>query len=83
MNVSYNFGFAIRCVMDGIDPANPGTVTDIEGNVYPTVKIGTQVWMVENLKVTKYNNGTDIPLIEDGTNWANDTSGAYCWYNNE
>jgi uncharacterized protein (TIGR02145 family) len=79
----YNNGVSIRCILDGVNPTDPGTVTDIDGNVYLTVKIGTQVWMAENLKVTKYNDGTDIPLIENDTDWINDTSGAYCWYNNE
>lgn len=58
-------------------------VTDFEGNMYKTVKIGTQVWMAENLKVTKYNDGTDIALIIDNTEWSNATSAAYCWYNND
>ena len=58
-------------------------VTDFEGNMYKTVKIGTQVWMAENLKATKYNDGTDIPLITDNTEWSNATSAAYCWYNND
>jgi hypothetical protein len=62
----------------------PGvTVTDIDGNVYHTVTIGTQVWMVENLKTTKYNDGTAIPLVTDGTVWGSDTTPAYCWYNND
>jgi uncharacterized protein (TIGR02145 family) len=61
-----------------------GTVTDLEGNVYNTVKIGTQTWMSENLKATKYNNGTDIPLVEDNTAWYNLATPGYCWiYNNE
>ncbi len=59
-----------------------GTVTDIDGNVYHTVTIGTQVWMVENLKVTKYRNGDPIPNITDGTQWNNLTAGAYCSYDN-
>jgi len=59
-----------------------GTVTDIDGNVYNTVTIGTQVWMVENLKVTHYNNGTAIPLVTDGTAWTSLTTPGYCWYNN-
>lgn len=57
------------------------TVTDIDGNVYHTVKIGNQVWTVENLRTTKYNDGSPIPHITD-TAWANDTLGAYCYYNN-
>ena len=62
---------------------NAGTVSDIDGNVYHTVGIGTQIWMVENLKTTKYNDGTTIPLITDGTTWSNLSSPAYCWYNND
>jgi uncharacterized protein (TIGR02145 family) len=59
------------------------TVTDVEGNIYITVPIGTQVWMKENLKTTKYNDGTAIPLVTDGTAWGALTSPAYCWYNND
>ena len=57
-------------------------VKDIDGNVYHTVTIGTQVWMVENLKVTKYRDGTPIPMITDSIEWATLDSGAYCNYNN-
>ncbi len=60
-----------------------GTVTDIDGNVYTTVTIGTQVWLVENLKVTRYRNGDAIPNITDATQWANLSTGAYCNYNND
>jgi uncharacterized protein (TIGR02145 family) len=59
------------------------TVTDIDGNVYNTVKIGTQVWMAENLKATKYRNGDPIPNITDNTQWENLTTGAYCNYSND
>ena len=56
---------------------------DADGNVYTSVTIGTQTWMVENLKTTKYNDGADIPLVTDNTAWSNLTTPGYCWYNNE
>ena len=59
-----------------------GTVTDINGNVYHTVIIGTQTWMVENLKTTKYRNGDPIPNVTDATQWSNLTTGAFSDYNN-
>ncbi|MDP4276770.1 MAG: fibrobacter succinogenes major paralogous domain-containing protein [Bacteroidota bacterium] len=63
--------------------ASSGTVTDIEGNVYNYITIGTQVWMIENLKTTKYNDGTSIPNITDDTTWSNATTPGYCFYNND
>jgi len=51
------------------------TVTDIDGNLYHTVTIGKQVWMVENLKTTKYNDGTVIPQL------SNNSEPGMCWYN--
>ena len=58
------------------------TVTDYDGNVYTTVAIGNQQWLVENLKVTHYRNGDPVPLVTDGGTWINLTTGAYCWFNN-
>ncbi len=60
-----------------------GSVADIDGNNYATVTIGTQVWMAENLKVTRYNDGTAIPLITDNSAWSNAATPGYCWYNND
>jgi uncharacterized protein (TIGR02145 family) len=60
-----------------------GTVADIEGNIYKTISIGTQIWMAENLKTTKYKDGSTIPLITDPVTWSNLTTPAYCWYDNE
>ena len=58
-------------------------VTDIDGNVYSIVTIGDQVWMGENLKTTKYIDGTEIPLIMNSIEWANMSTPAFCWYNND
>ena len=58
-------------------------ITDIDGNGYDTVHIGTQIWLKQNLKTTHYRNGDPIPNVTDGTEWGNLTTGAYCNYNND
>jgi uncharacterized protein (TIGR02145 family) len=58
-------------------------LTDADGNEYKTVIIGEQIWMAENLKTTKYNDGTSIPLITDGTTWSTYNDGAYCYFAND
>ena len=63
--------------------ANCGTVTDVDGNVYNTVTIGTQCWLQENLKTTKYKDGTSIPLVTDNSAWGSLSTPGYCWYNND
>ena len=60
-----------------------GTVADIDGNIYQTIKIGTQEWMAENLKVLHYQNGDPIPLIINDTVWSEQNSGAYGVYDND
>jgi uncharacterized protein (TIGR02145 family) len=60
-----------------------GTVTDIDGNIYETVKICEQIWMKQNLKVTHYNNGVVIPKVTDATSWSNLSTGARSYYNND
>ena len=57
-------------------------VTDIEGNIYNTVKLGNQTWTTKNLNVGKYRNGDPIPQVQDNTAWANLTTGAWCYYLN-
>jgi uncharacterized protein (TIGR02145 family) len=65
---------------------NPGlkydSVADIEGNIYKTIEIGTQVWMAENLKTTRFSDGTEIPLLPDDNNLLYYIDPGYCWYEN-
>lgn len=58
------------------------TVTDIEGNSYKTIRIGNQNWMAENLKVTKYNDGSSIQNVTNYQEWSALETGAFCWYEN-
>ena len=57
-------------------------VADIEGNLYQTVVIGSRVWMAENLKTTKFRDGTGIPEVTDSVLWGGTSFPAYCWYEN-
>ena len=64
------------------------TFTDISGNIYPAITIGTQTWMGANLRVEKYNDGTPIPLVTDNIVWANNYTNKtklpmMAWYNND
>ena len=60
-----------------------GSLTDIDGNEYKTVIIGNQIWMAENLAVTRYNDRNVIPLVTDSVNWISLSSPGFCWYNND
>ena len=57
--------------------------TDIDGNTYQSVIIGTQEWMSENLRTTKYSDGTAIPNVIGNTDWENLSTGAWCHYDND
>jgi uncharacterized protein (TIGR02145 family) len=61
---------------------NAGNVTDADGNVYQSVRLGKQVWTVENLKTTKYNDGSAIPNVTNYLYWDDLTTDAYCYYVN-
>ena len=58
-------------------------IFDIDGNMYKTVIIGNQQWMAENLKTSKYNDGTVIANVSNTIGWSELTNGAWCYYNNE
>jgi uncharacterized protein (TIGR02145 family) len=79
-------------IIPGLSIANPkpkptsgygSNITDTEGNTYKTVYIGTQQWMADNLKVSKYSDGTIIPNVTDNITWCNLTNGAWAYYNND
>ena len=62
--------------------ARPNMVIDIDGNVYYTIEIGTQEWMISNLRTTRYNDGSPIPMITNDTAWTKLITPGYCYYNN-
>jgi len=74
----------VSSASNSVTPSAPlPTLSDIEGNIYNIVTIGTQVWMAENLKVTKYNDGSTIPNITNNSSWAALSTPGYCFYNND
>jgi uncharacterized protein (TIGR02145 family) len=78
-----NFNFLLSSLILILTIGCKGTVKDIEGNVYHSVKIGTQVWMKENLKTTKYRNGDPINNVMDKSDWSELSTGAYCNYDGD
>ena len=62
--------------------ATGSVLADADGNIYSTIRFGSQLWMGENLKTTKYKDGTAIPLVTDNIAWSNLTTPGYCWYSN-
>ena len=69
-------GITIRMI------ASAGTITDVEGNEYQTVRIGNKVWMAENLRATKYDDGSLIPLDTSTSAWDDDSTPKYCFFKN-
>jgi len=77
-SVNKKYGASVRLIKN--DSTDPGTMTDYDGNIYPTVKIGTQVWTAANWKCTHLKNGTVIPEVTDNTAWAALTTKGCCTY---
>ena len=75
--------FIIGFGLNSYSQATGGGMTDINGNTYNTVIIGAQEWTKENLNVSNYTDGTPIPEVADTTQWANLTTGAWFYYNND
>lgn len=67
---------------NNINNPSTGTVIDVDGNVYNTIVIGTQEWMTENLRTTKYCNGDPVPNVTDSSQWNSLSTGAWVFYNN-
>lgn len=77
----------IALLQDQIDAlqstTGSGTVTDQDGNSYPYLTYGDQVWAVKNAEMITYRDGTPIPQVTDATEWANLTTGAWCYHDND
>jgi uncharacterized protein (TIGR02145 family) len=72
-----------KWIAPGIVETSSSHVIDVAGNIYPTILIGSQEWMAENLRVAYYRNGDPIQNITDNSAWNDCLLGAYCWYNND
>lgn len=85
----YGKAFQVTTLPDTTLPSNIlnlslsyDSIFDIDGNKYHTITIGNQTWMAENLYVSKYRNGDNIPNVASNSNWEALTTGAQCTYNN-
>ena len=89
LNTTYYFrAFAINITGIGYGDqksitTDPTIVSDIDGNAYKVIRIGSQIWMAENLKVTHYRNSNLIPNVMNNDSWGNLTTGARCYHNND
>lgn len=61
---------------------DPNAVKDLDGNTYTIITIGTQQWLKENLRTTKFNDGTPVPLVTDNAAWEALGTSGYCWFDN-
>lgn len=79
-----NYGYQVQFTTLYNACGSVTSVTDIDGNTYGAISIGNQCWMQQNLKTTKYRNGSNITYPDNNnSSWSNNTTGAYAWYNND
>lgn len=77
-------GMIVHSEIISFTTLNTGTLSDVDGNTYNIIKIGTQIWMAENLGTTKLNDGTTgLGYITNNASWGSTTVPAYCWYDND
>ena len=77
------FSNLIKCEENTVFVYKGDVLKDIDNNIYKTVKIGDQTWMAENLRTTKFKDGTAITMVVDKKLWVNSLNPAYCWYEND
>ena len=73
----------IANIQSQIDNTETASVTDIDGNTYDYITYGDQVWTVDNAAMETYRDGTPIPQVTDATEWANLTTGAWAYLDND
>jgi uncharacterized protein (TIGR02145 family) len=78
-----SFLFLLITLIYSCKKSNDTVIQDGDGNIYTSVKIGPQIWLVENLKTTRYNDGSPIPKVADFFTWSITNSDAFCWYAND
>jgi len=75
--------FLVALVVMNLNALHSQTVKDADGNIYMSVNIGKQVWMSENLKTTRFNDGKPIQLVASDKAWKELKTPAYCWYKDD
>lgn len=73
----------LGCSKDDSPSTPPSSLTDLDGNAYTAITIGKQTWYKENLSVSKYSDGTEIPQVNDPSEWSTLTTGAWCYYDDD